>query len=276
MRLALLASAFILHSAYLIDASAVRRTTRASNAGGSTPGNPCFHQPSSAACVAYVADKRGVSLAQARSLIAHAASLYASETTPSDALYERNAVAVACLASRGSLKPGPDDDCAACGSACENESRKEVCELYCAIVERDTSTNAINFDAVSSLTARQTETEYFFIFGKASADSKIFNSLIAWKVVAFTALILFVAFIAACVLYGTIRRMLIYLRSSKMEGKNGTTHIRLYYTIIEHFNLFEKLKTNIIISIILIFLFTKAHHPQIRSSTSLISLKSIS
>ena len=274
MKLVLLAFLFTLHSAAFTNAA--RRTERTSSIEITTSGNPCFQQPSSAACVAYVADKRGVSLAKARSLIAHAARLYASETTPSAALYDRSAVAVACLASRGTLRPGPDENCAECGSTCYAESRPEVCELYCAIVERDTSTNAVNFEAVSSLTARQIETEYFS-FGKATADSSIFNSLIAWKVVAFTALILFVAFIAACVLYGTIRRMRIYLRSSKMEGQNGMTiYIRLYYTIIAHFNLFEKLKTNINISIILIFLFTKAHHPQTRSSTSLFSLKSMS
>ena len=267
MKLVLLAFLFTLHSAAFTNAA--RRIERTSSSEITISGNPCFQQPSSAACVAYVADKRGVSLAQARSLITHAARLYASETTPSAALYDRSAVAVACLASRGTLRPGPDENCAECGSTCYAESRPEVCELYCAIVERDTSTNEVNFEAVSSLTARQTETEYFS-FGKATADSSIFNSVIAWKIMAFTltALILFVAFIAACVLYETIRSMRIYLRSSKMEGQNcmSMTHKTLYYTIIAHFNLFEKLKTNINISIILLFLFTKAHHPKRGSS----------
>ena len=252
-----LASAFIvLYSAFLIDALAVRRTEQTSSREITTPGKPCFQQPSSAACVAYVADKRGVSLAQARSLIAHAASLCASEITPSDALYERSAVAVACLASRGTLRPGPDEDCVACGSACNVESRPEVCELYCTSVESDTSTDAVNFEALISLTARQTETEYLR-FSKATTNSSIFNSVIAWKVVAFTALILFVAFIAACVLYGTIRRLRIYLRSSKMKGQNGMTHIRLDFTIIAHFNFLKKLKKNIKTSIIFNFFIYK-------------------
>ena len=93
--------------------------------------NPCFLHPASAQCVAFIVGKRAVSSATARSLIEPALRLYANVEMPEFAIYERSAVAVACLASRGSLKPGPDDDCATCGSACENENRKEVCDLYC-------------------------------------------------------------------------------------------------------------------------------------------------
>ena len=85
-----------------------------------TANNPCFMHPASAQCVAFIAGKRGVSSGTARSLIERALRLYANEETPEFAIYERSAVAVACLASRGSLKPSPDDNCAACGSACEN------------------------------------------------------------------------------------------------------------------------------------------------------------
>ena len=111
--------------------------------------NPCFLQPASAQCVAFIAGKRGVSSASARSLIERALLLYANEETPELAIYERSAVAVACLASRGSLKPGPDDDCAACGIACENENRKEVCELFCTVgdeagISTRTTTAALN------------------------------------------------------------------------------------------------------------------------------------
>ena len=142
MTLVLLACAFMVQSSFLLDASLVRGTGRTSNSKITDPGNPCFLQPLSCTCVAFVAEKRGVSPAQARTLIARAVSLFASETTPSAAL------AVACLASRGTLRPGPYEDCVACRSSCNEESRPEVCELYCTNVEWDTSTNAVSFGAV--------------------------------------------------------------------------------------------------------------------------------
>ena len=110
-----------------LDAAPVdaRRTTLLISTQAN-PHNPCFLHPTSEQCVAFIAGKRGLPSASARSLIERALRLYANEDTPEFAIYERSAVAVACLASRGSLKPGPDDDCSACGSACENESRKDV------------------------------------------------------------------------------------------------------------------------------------------------------
>ena len=110
-----------------LDAVPVERTTRRIL----SKANPCFFQPQSDICVEFIAHKRGISLDRARSLFSRALKLYDNEKTPPFAIFERNAVAVACLASRGTLRPGPDDDCAACGGACLAESRPAVCELYC-------------------------------------------------------------------------------------------------------------------------------------------------
>ena len=95
--------------------------------------NPSFSSPSSDACSKYISSKRGVPLEVVPTLIAKARALYAAE----DALISPqvtdmpSAVAVACLASLGTLRPGPDSDCAACGPACTHESRPKICELYC-------------------------------------------------------------------------------------------------------------------------------------------------
>ena len=63
-------------------------------------------------------------------------------STPS-AVYDVQTVAVACLASAGTLKPGPDSDCAACGPACTQESRQEVCDLYCNLPAINKTTIAV-------------------------------------------------------------------------------------------------------------------------------------
>ena len=125
-----------------LDAAPVdaRRSTLASTTQADA-NNPCFCEPFSAQCIAFIAGERGVSSASARSLIERARSLLANEETPEFAIYKRSAIAVACLASRGTLMPGPDDDCSACGIACENEHRKDMCKLYCrADVEKRNST----------------------------------------------------------------------------------------------------------------------------------------
>lgn len=93
--------------------------------------NPCFSEPSSTNCLEHIALERGVSLDAARALLERARRLYASEESSPDALYDRPTVAIACLASAGTLRPGHDSDCSACGPACEAESRPEVCDLYC-------------------------------------------------------------------------------------------------------------------------------------------------
>ena len=237
MKLVFLASTFILHS--LIDASPMRRTGRTSGSEKTSPGNPCFQQPSSAVCVAYVADKRGILPAQARTLIAQAVSLFTNETMPSEA------VAVACLASRGTLLPGPNEDCVACGSACNAECRLDVCELYCTSLERDTKTSAMNFGAVTRPTARQTETEYS-CFAKATANNSIFISLIAWKVVAFAALIIFVAFIAVCVFCMVPSDTWEYLCSQSRWRARMVWLMWLNVTMIALFNLSIKIKKQIL------------------------------
>ena len=122
-KLAISFSIFIL----LLDAVPLEHTTRTILCKA----NPCYLQPQSDICVAFIAHKRCITLDRARSLVSRALKLYDSEKTQPFALFERNAVVVACLASRGTLRPGPDDDCAACGAACLAESRPEVCELYC-------------------------------------------------------------------------------------------------------------------------------------------------
>ena len=94
--------------------------------------NPCFAEQDSAACLAFIALRRGVSLEAARALYDRARSIYASEETPPAAIYDRATVAIACLASAGTMRPGPDSDCATCGPACGAESRAEVCALYCS------------------------------------------------------------------------------------------------------------------------------------------------
>ena len=93
--------------------------------------NPCFTEPDSDPCIYFIALRRGVSLEEARVLYERARTLFASEETPPAAIYDRATVAVACLASAGTMRPGPDSDCAACGPACGAESRPAVCALYC-------------------------------------------------------------------------------------------------------------------------------------------------
>ena len=102
--------------------------------GPSAELNPCFQKTYSAQCIAFIALKRGVSEARARTLIGQALNLYAAKDQNSpDSIYKPSAVAVACLASPRTLRPAPDsDDCAACGPACTQETTVEVCELYCA------------------------------------------------------------------------------------------------------------------------------------------------
>ena len=95
--------------------------------------NPCFREPYSAECIALIACERNVTEARARTLIGRALNLYTAEDkSSSHSIYKPSAVAVACLASLRALRPGPDSDCVACGTACTQESSFEVCELYCA------------------------------------------------------------------------------------------------------------------------------------------------
>ena len=93
--------------------------------------NPCFFDYASNSCLSYIADRRVITQNQAAELRKRALMLYKDEVSPPSAVYDIATVAVACLASAGLLRPGLDSDCAACGPACTQESRLEICELYC-------------------------------------------------------------------------------------------------------------------------------------------------
>ena len=93
--------------------------------------NPCLTARKSEACLSRIVKERLVSREQAISLRLRAEQLFGSEESHEGAIYGRLDVAVACLASKGTLLPGPDDDCASCGPACEAEALPQVCALYC-------------------------------------------------------------------------------------------------------------------------------------------------
>lgn len=95
--------------------------------------NSCFLEADSTKCLQYITCKRGISLTAATTLKQDAEKLYAATQDPQAfSVYEGRAVWIACLASPGLLRPGPDSDCAACGNACTQESSAEVCLLYCS------------------------------------------------------------------------------------------------------------------------------------------------
>ena len=199
-----------------LDAAPVdaRRTTLAIPTQAN-PHNPCFLHPASAQCLAFIAGKRGLRSASARLLIERALRLYANEETPEFAIYERSAVAVACLASRGSLKPGPDDDCAACGSACENESRKEVCELYCtagdeAGISTRKTTAAMNVltSIITVQTSIMSQSGTRFLGPSAEKDIQIFGR----KCLLFGGIIFICVVLVLLILIGSQKAVLARLR----------------------------------------------------------------
>lgn len=205
----LLAVTISLHSNVLTNAAALTDSARLSNSstdggGPATQGNPCFLQSSSAACVAYIADKRGVSYPQARSLIARAVRLYAigPTTAPYSAPYELSAVAVACLASPSTLRPGPDGDCVACADRCYEEVKSEVCELYCTITlseERDHSTIGKKDAAFTERSRSAFPRIRALVGGPGNASSKS-NGAVPWKEIGWVAVYAVAIFIlvAAC------------------------------------------------------------------------------
>ena len=93
--------------------------------------NKCFTDRTSEVCLQFIALQRNITRVEALKLRARALYIYSHEETQPSAIYDQLTVAVACLASPTPLRPGPDSDCAACGQACTQESRPEVCELYC-------------------------------------------------------------------------------------------------------------------------------------------------
>ena len=94
-------------------------------------------------CLGHIAKLRAINNASATQLRTRAIQLYEHEQSSPSAVYDVQTVAVACLASAGTLKPGPDSDCAACGPACTQESRQEVCDLYCDIPAINKATIAV-------------------------------------------------------------------------------------------------------------------------------------
>ena len=93
--------------------------------------NKCFIDRTSEDCLQFIALQRNITRVEALKLRARALYIYSHEETQHSAIYDQFTVAVACLAGPISFRPGPDSDCAACGQACTQESRPEVCELYC-------------------------------------------------------------------------------------------------------------------------------------------------
>ena len=100
--------------------------------------NPCFSNRASDSCLDYIALRRQTTRENAAQLIAQALVLYEHEKSSPLAVYDVKTVAVACLASPATLRPGPDSDCEPCGPACSQESRIEVCNLYCGITTMTT------------------------------------------------------------------------------------------------------------------------------------------
>ena len=93
--------------------------------------NPCFSNRASDSCLDYIALRRQTTRENAAQLIAQALVLYEHEKNSPLAVYDVQTLAVACLASPATFRPGPDSDCEACGPACSQESPIEVCNLYC-------------------------------------------------------------------------------------------------------------------------------------------------
>ena len=114
-----------------------------SSAHTTTLSNPCFLDYSSQTCLGHIAKLRAITNASAAQLRTHALQLFEHERSSPSAVYDAQTVAVACLASAGTLKPGPDSDCAACGPACTQESRQEVCYLYCDLYAINKATIAV-------------------------------------------------------------------------------------------------------------------------------------
>ena len=118
--------------------------------------NPCFFDPTSNSCLDYIALRRQTTRKNAAQLKAQALALYEHEESSPSAVFDVQTVAVACLASPGTLRPGLDSDCSACGPACTQESRLEVCKLYCTTqVEITTNKNVFMKSGVTIKNAKQ-------------------------------------------------------------------------------------------------------------------------
>ena len=129
--------------------------------------NPCFLEPDTASCIKHIACKRHVSENSALTLKQNAEKLYAASQEPQPfSVYDGRAVWIACLASKGRLRPGPDSDCAACGSACTQESRLEVCELFCSW----STTYELSTDTLTLKAKEKTKADTTNVFIKESSS----------------------------------------------------------------------------------------------------------
>ena len=134
--------------------------------------NPCFLEPDTASCIKHIACKRHISVKAALTLKQNAEKLYAASQEPQPfSVYDGRAVWIACLASKGSLRPGLDSDCAACGIACTQESRLEICDLFCSW----SPTLELSTDTLSLKAKEKTKTDNIdgFITNSSSLLAKI-------------------------------------------------------------------------------------------------------
>lgn len=90
--------------------------------------NPCFQSHASDPCIA---ENRHVSIGEALDLRRKSLALVSSVETSPAAVYDRDTLAVSCLASDRDFCPGPDSDCSACCNACKSVIRDPMCDLYC-------------------------------------------------------------------------------------------------------------------------------------------------
>ena len=147
--------------------------------------NSCFLDPDSAKCLSYIACKRRISLAATMTLKRESEELYAATQEPQPfSTFDGRTLWIACLASTGLLRPGPDSDCAACGNACTQESKAEVCLLYCSWNESNFKSN---FEITSAKPNMKVKEKVFLMSGKeimnnSIADVKIIP-MISFKIV---------------------------------------------------------------------------------------------
>ena len=131
--------------------------------------NPCFQDHSSEHCIAFIAEKRHITTSEALILRRRALALYVNEESSPFAVYDLDTLAVACLASDGILRPGPDSDCAACKDACTKESRTQVCNLYCTS-SRSLSQTTLRLSVRWTITTMKKERDRFTIASHTKED----------------------------------------------------------------------------------------------------------
>ena len=194
--------------------------------------SPCFAEPDSDPCLMFIALHRGISPEAVCALAERARTLYASEDTLPAALYDRAAVAVACLASAGTLRPGPDSDCAACGPACDAESRAEVCALYCT---RDTraelNSGAANVQIYTTLSSETSGNRR----SVEKESGTLFDQSLAILLCVCIYFVIFCALLAICLMAIAIFLRCRRLSSGKAERVRGTRVSRYFRsTILDH------------------------------------------